>query len=182
MHDKVYTSFTQVYSGYPKKKDWVFAKYQWPVGRAGDKLWGFEVTLIQYEYKMISFRTPFCFANISAPFYRTEMVLFAKCVYGSSGEKKYLKIRYLVAEILSKMHIGTPCMHFLTFGGAKMQQFSWKTDNSIFKYHNFPILYSIFSTMDNYQSLIRGYVLAMKTVANLMYFWSNFGPLTAPML
>ena len=69
------------------------------------------------------YRTPFCFVNISASFYRTEMVLHAKCAYTSwfSGEKHYLKIRYLVAEILSKMHIGTPCMHFLTFGGPKRQ-------------------------------------------------------------
>ena len=97
------------------------------------------------------------------------MVLYAKCAYGSqfSGEKNDLKIGYLVAEILSKMHIGTPCMHFLTFGGAKMQQFSWKTDNSFFNYHNFPILLSIFTIIENYQFLTRGSVLAVKTVANL---------------
>ena len=96
-------------------------------------------------------------------------------------KKNYLKIGYLVAEILSKMHIGTPCMHFLTFGGAKMQQFSSKSDNAFFDYHNFSIL-NIFSTMENYEFLIRGPVLAVKTVANLWYFWSNFGPSTAPML
>ena len=82
-------------------------------------------------------------------------------------EKNYLKIGYLVAEILSKMHIGTPCMHFLIFGGPKPQQFSWETNNFFFKYHNFPILLSIFTIIENYQFLIRGSVLAGKTVANL---------------
>ena len=54
--------------------------------------------------KNINFRTPFCFANFSAPFNRTKMVLYSKWPYGSqfSGEKNDLKIRSLVAEILSK--------------------------------------------------------------------------------
>ena len=70
----------------------------------------------------------------------------------------------------------------LTFGGPKPQQFSWKTDNSFFKYHNFPIQFSTFTTMENYQFCIRGSELAMKTVANLRYFWSNFCCAAAPML
>ena len=128
-------------------------------------------------------RKTFIIVNILASEFRTEMVLYSKFAYGSqfSGEKNDLKIGYLVAEILSKMHIGTLCMHFLTFGGAKMQQFSL-TDDSFFKYHNFSILFSIFSTMENYQFLIRGSVLAVKTVTKLWSFWSNFGPLPAQMI
>ena len=79
----------------------------------------------------------------------------------------YLKIGYLVADILSKMHIGTPCMHFLNFGGPKPQQFSWEADNSFFKYHNFPILLSFFTITENYNVLIRGSVQTLKTVAKL---------------
>ena len=42
--------------------------------------------------------------NISAPEYRTEIVLYQKFAYGSrfSGENNNLKIKYLVPEILSK--------------------------------------------------------------------------------
>ena len=67
-------------------------------------VWGFEVKMRQYEYELICSRTLFCFANISAPFYRTEMVVYAKRAYGSqfSGEKNDLKIGYLVNKILSK--------------------------------------------------------------------------------
>ena len=102
-------------------------------------------------------------------------------MYGSrfSGEKNSLQIGYLDAEIFSKNLVGTTCMYFLTFGGPKPQQFSWKTDNSFFKYHNFPILLSILTIIENYH---RGSVLAVKTVANLRYFWSNFDPSTALML
>ena len=70
----------------------------------------------QHEYEMICFRTAFCFVNISPPEYRTEMVLYSKFVYGSQflGEKNDLKIRYLVAEILSKLggafFFDTPCI------------------------------------------------------------------------
>ena len=58
----------------------------------------------QHEYEMICFRTAFCFVNILAPYDGTEKVLYSKFAYGSqfSGEKNYLKIRYLVAEILDK--------------------------------------------------------------------------------
>ena len=46
----------------------------------------------------------FVFLNISAPFNRTEKVLYSKCSYGSqfSGEKNDLKIGYLVDYILCK--------------------------------------------------------------------------------
>ena len=66
----------------------------------------------QYKYELICFRTAFCFVNISAPEYRTEMVLYSKFAYGSqfSGEKNNLKIRYLVAEILIKQ----TCSFFYT--------------------------------------------------------------------
>ena len=49
-------------------------------------------------------RIAFCFANISAPKNRTKMVLYSKCAYGSQflGEENNLRIRSLVAEILSK--------------------------------------------------------------------------------
>ena len=62
------------------------------------------VAMRQYEYEFICSRTPFCFLNISAPFNRTEKVLYSKCLYGSqfSGEKNDLKIGYLVDDILSK--------------------------------------------------------------------------------
>ena len=75
-----------------------------PVGLVETKLWGFEVAIRQYEHEWICSKTPFCFVNISAPFNRTEMVLYSKCPYGSqfSGEKNYLKIGYLVAEIFRK--------------------------------------------------------------------------------
>ena len=62
-------------------------------------------------YEFISFKPLFCFANFSAPFNRTKMVLYSKWPYGSqfSGEKNDLKIRSLVAEILSK----NPVLFFL---------------------------------------------------------------------
>ena len=133
---------------------------------------------------MICSRTPFCFVNFSAPFNRTEMVLYSKCAYGSqfSGEKNDLKIGYLVAEILSKKAVWMPCMHFQIFGGPKRQQFSWKTDNSVSIYHNFPIFFSIFTTVENYQFFIRGSVQAVKTVAFWGYFCVNYCPSTALML
>ena len=58
----------------------------------------------QYEYQLICFRTAFCFVNISAPKNRSKMFEYSTRAYGSqfSGEKNGLKIRYLVAEILSK--------------------------------------------------------------------------------
>ena len=55
----------------------------WPVGRDGHKICGFETTLRQYEYEFICFRTPFCFVNISAPSYWTEIVLYSNFAYGS---------------------------------------------------------------------------------------------------
>ena len=79
------------------------------VGLTGAKLWGFEETMRQHEYELICIRSPFFFANILAQFNRTEMVLYSICAQGSqfSGEENNLKIGYLVAEILSKRHIGT---------------------------------------------------------------------------
>ena len=58
----------------------------------------------QHEYELICFRTVFHFGNILAPYDRKEMVLYSKFAYESqfSGEKNYLKIRYLVVEIFSK--------------------------------------------------------------------------------
>ena len=78
-----------------------------PVGGALLKFWGFETIMRQYEYELICFRAVFCFVNISAPLYRTETVLYSRFLYGSqfSGEKSDMKIRYLVAEILSKNRV-----------------------------------------------------------------------------
>ena len=75
-----------------------------PVCRAWHKFCSFKASMRQYKYELICFRTTFCFANFSAPFNRTKMVLYSKCVYGSqfSGEENDLKIRSLVAKILSK--------------------------------------------------------------------------------
>ena len=75
-----------------------------PVCRAWHKFCGFKASMRQYKYELICFRTTFCFANFSAPFNRTKMVLYSKCVYGSqfSGEENDLKIRSLVAEISIK--------------------------------------------------------------------------------
>ena len=47
-----------------------------PVGLAETKLWGFEVAIRQYEHEWIGSKTQFSFVNISAPFNRTEMVLY----------------------------------------------------------------------------------------------------------
>merc|ERR1711942_100368 len=49
-------------------------------------------------------KNPICFANISAPKNRSKMFEYSTRAYGSqfSGEKNGLKIRYLVAKILSK--------------------------------------------------------------------------------
>ena len=55
------------------------------------------------------------------------------------GKKNELQIGYLVAEILSKKPVWTLCMHFLIFRGKKRQQFSWKTDNYLSIYNNFPV-------------------------------------------
>ena len=54
--------------------------------------------------RIILWRFSFCFAIISTPQNRTEMVLYSKFAYGSqfSGQENGLKIWYLVAEILSK--------------------------------------------------------------------------------
>ena len=75
-----------------------------PVCRAWHKFCSFKASMRQYKYELICFRTTFCFANFSAPFNRTKMVLYSKCVYGSqfSGEENDLKIRSLVAEISIK--------------------------------------------------------------------------------
>ena len=82
-----------------------------PVCGAWRKFCGFKASMWQYKYELICFRTAFCFAHFSAPFNRTKMVLYSKWPYGSqfSGEKKDLKIRSLVAEILSK----NPVLFFL---------------------------------------------------------------------
>ena len=82
-----------------------------PVCGAWRKFCGFKASMWQYKYELICFRTAFCFAHFSAPFNRTKMVLYSKCAYGSqfSGEKNDLKIRSLVAEILSK----NPVLFFL---------------------------------------------------------------------
>ena len=129
-------------------------------------------------------RSPFCFANISASKNRTEVLLYSKFLYGSqfSGEKNNLKIGFLVAEILSKKAVWMPSMHFQIFGGPKRQQFSWKTDNSVSIYHNFPIFFSIFTTVENYQFFIRGSVQAVKTVAFWGYFCVNYCPSIALVL
>ena len=97
-------------------------------------------------------------------------------------KKNDLEIGYLVAEILSKKGVWMPCMHFQIFGGPKRQQFSWKTDNSVSIYHNFPIFFSIFTTVENYQFFIRGSVQAVKTVAFWGYFCVNYCPSIALML
>ena len=49
-------------------------------------------------------KNPICFANFSAPYDCTEMVLYSKFLYRSqfSGEKNYFKIRYLAATIFTK--------------------------------------------------------------------------------
>ena len=75
-----------------------------PVCGAWRKFCGFKASMWQYKYELICFRTAFCFAHFSAPFNCTKMVLYSKWPYGSqfSGEKNDLKIRSLVAEILSK--------------------------------------------------------------------------------
>ena len=65
----------------------------------------------QYEYEMINFKIRFCFFNISAPRHRSKMFEYSTRAYGSqfSGEKNGLKIRYLVAEILSKNGVLSFC-------------------------------------------------------------------------
>ena len=95
-----------------------------PLGKAGAKVLGFEVAMRQNEYELICSRDPFC--NYISSFNYTEMVLHSKCAYGSqfSGENNELKIRHLVAEILTKKTVWSLCMHFLIFRGPKRQQFS----------------------------------------------------------
>merc|ERR1711942_338595 len=58
----------------------------------------------QYECGIINFKIRFCFVNISAPRHCSKMFEYSTRAYGSqfSGKKNGLKIRYLVAEILSK--------------------------------------------------------------------------------
>ena len=58
-----------------------------------------------YEYEFIWFRNPFCLTNFSAPWNRTEMVLYSLFAYGSqcSAETNSLLFRCLVPEILGKM-------------------------------------------------------------------------------
>ena len=67
------------------------------------------------------FQEPHFVLQISQPLFIAQKWFCIQnvCTNLFSGEKNYLKIRYLVAEILSKMHIGTFCMHFLTFWGSK---------------------------------------------------------------
>ena len=93
-----------------------------PVCRAWHKFCSFKASMRQYKYELICFRTTFCFANFSAPFNRTKMVLYSKCVYGSqfSGEENNLKIRSLVAEISIK----NPVSFFL---GHPVWFEAWKT-------------------------------------------------------
>ena len=39
--------------------------------------------ICQYDYAFMCLRTIFCLMNISAPWYRTELVLYSKFAYGS---------------------------------------------------------------------------------------------------
>ena len=88
-----------------------------PVFGAWRKFCSFEATVRQHKYELICFRTAFCFVNILAPKYRTEMVLYSKFAYGSqfSGEKKRFKNPILgyqdIKQKPSLIPFGTPCMH-----------------------------------------------------------------------
>ena len=82
-----------------------------PVCGAWRKICCFKAPMRQYEYEMINFKIRFCFFNISAPRHRSKMFEYSTRAYGSqfSGEKNGLKIRYLVAEILSKNGVLSFC-------------------------------------------------------------------------
>ena len=89
-----------------------------PVGGTWHKFCGFKVTLRQYKYEFICFRTAFCFVNISAPEYRTEIVLYSKFAYGShfSGEKTIWKSNAWLPRYLQNKHwtifFETPCSNW----------------------------------------------------------------------
>ena len=85
-----------------------------PLGGALHTFWSFEANMRQQEYAMICFRSLFCFVYILVP--KIAQIWF--CIQNlrmdlNFQEKKDLKIRYLVAEILSKNRGffwgGTPC-------------------------------------------------------------------------
>ena len=61
-----------------------------PVGASQGQSGSIKTTLSQYEYEIVYFGTPFCFANISVPLYRTEMILYSEFADGFqfSKEKK----------------------------------------------------------------------------------------------
>ena len=86
-----------------------------PIGGAWRKFCGFEATMRQCGFELTCFRTTFCFINISAPWYRTEMVLYSKFAYGSqfSEEKKQFKnpiVGYRdIKQKPSLIFFGTPC-------------------------------------------------------------------------
>ena len=63
-------------------------------------------------YEFISFKPLFCFANISAPFNRTKMVLYSKCAYGSqfSGENPFIGCQD-IKQKSSLIPFGTPCKY-----------------------------------------------------------------------
>ena len=68
------------------------------------------------------FQNPILFCNYLGPLLSHRNGFVCKmCVRISVFRReKYLKIRYWVAEILSKMHIGTPCIYaFSDFWGYK---------------------------------------------------------------
>ena len=66
--------------------------------------WGPYVAVRTTTVIFICFKSHIFFANFSTPYKHTEKVLYSNFAYGSqfSGEKNYLKIQYLVAEILSE--------------------------------------------------------------------------------
>ena len=62
---------------------------QWLVRAARGHFKAVRTIMCQYDYAFMCLRTLFCFINISAPWYRTELVLYSKFADGSqfSGQK-----------------------------------------------------------------------------------------------
>ena len=118
-----------------------------PVCGAWRKFCGFKASMWQYKYELICFRTAFCFAHFSAPFNRTKMVLYSKWPYGSqfSGEKNDLKIRSLVAEILSK----NPVLFFLGHPVISKGQDWWALWSGFWKSY-----WVIFISEDSWNQLV----------------------------
>ena len=106
--------FGQVWA--PWGLSWYDLASQQSVGASQGHSGTVRTTSDQYEYNLVYFETAFCFTNISAPYYRTEMVLYSEFTYGYqfSEETNGLEIRFLIPEILNKykrsIFFETPCM------------------------------------------------------------------------